>query len=298
MMGFAMKRFFLSLCAVPWVAACVVPAAKPLPDGEAEPETDAPAEEDTDAPDPGDTPDPPDPPGVDSSISPPDSAADSGADTAPTPGGGGAFPLEYFTFSVVFGFDPASATARSVTLQGNVLGPQLELVVGSGAYFQGTAPAESCVLVFRSLTTWPTAAWTANVRALFVYESDPAAQMTTTCTGLIPPGRITALSNYVLTQSSWAGGVHPLPFDPAVAAAVAPLAGLVVPGGVTDPMNPGQYGPTWGFTYGYQVDGAFDLLLDAAGQLIPMQDYELLVGNQLQRGLYVVSSLYYFPALP
>lgn len=294
-----MNRLVLSLLVAPWVAGCVVPAAKPLPSGESGPDTDAPAERDSDVTDPGDTPEPPGPPGVDTSVPPADTAAaDSGADTAATPGGQGAFPLEYFTFSMVFGFDPASATARSVTLQGNVLGPQLELVVGSGAYFQGTAPAESCVLVFRSPTTWPTAAWTANVRALFVYESDPAAQMTTTCTGLIPPGRINALSTYVLTQSSWAGGVHAPPFDPAVAAAVAPLAGLVVPGGVTDPMNPGQYGPTWGFTYGYQVDDAYGLLLDAAGQLVPMTDAQLLVGDQLQRGLYVVSSLYYFPALP
>jgi hypothetical protein len=295
-----MNRLFLSLCVAPWVVGCVVPAAKPLPSGDAEPETDAPAEVDSDAPDPGDTPDPPDPPGADSSLTPAETAADSGADTAsaPTPGGQGAFPLDYFTFSIVFAYDPTTATARSVTLQGSVLAPQLELVVGSAGYFQGTAPAESCVLVFRSPTTWPSAAWAPNVGALFVYESDPAAQMTTNCTGLVPPGRISALSTYVLTQSSWAGGVHPLPFDPAVAAAVAPLAGIVVPGGVTDPMNPGQYGPTSGYTYGYQVDAAFDMLFDAAGLLIPMTEAELLVGNQLQRGLYVVSSLYYYPALP
>jgi hypothetical protein len=292
-----MNRLLLSLGALTWISGCGFTTIKPLPSGESEPDTDAPAQVDTDAPPPIDTPDPP---AVDSSTPPGDSTdGDSGIDTAASaPGGQGAFPLDFFTFSIVFGYDPSTAQARSVSLQGNVLGPQLELVVGSAAYFQGTAPAESCVLVFRSPTTWPSAAWAPNVRALFVYESDPAAQMTTTCTGLIPAGRINALSTYVTTQSSWAGGVHAPPFDPAVAAAVAPLAGLVVPGGVSDPLNPGQYGPTWGYAYGYQVDAAFNLLLDPVGQLVPMTDAQLLVGNQLQLGLYVVSSLYYFPAIP
>jgi hypothetical protein len=233
---------------------------------------------------------------------------DTAVDTAGAGGGGGggggqgAFPVDAYVYSAVFGYDPATNEAIPVVYQGQFLGPRFEFIAGSNAYFAGTAPGDYCVLIFESVSPMAASPLAAAYGGYFAMSLMPSMGFGTTCVGLQPAGWIQGLQQYITTPPAlYAGGVHPGPFVNTTAAGVIARAGLesiAHPAWMTNPLNGFAYEQDLGYAIGYEMDDFGNVLFDATGRMIPLPISATPAGGPLQRAFYIASSLYYFPPTP